>query len=210
MSTEDVSRYPVEKILIFLRKNTSFRVPNYASSLNIYSSYMVKIDQFLKLLNIDYKEWDYLKKHEYVISIFKKVIRDKLVYDKDFYIEQILFNSRSNEKEEAKILCKEYIFTATGLELVLKIEAHNDAERRHNDTHKHNTLMRWIAGSSFLLSFIAVSVSGFLAYVANKNMELNQQRLEIQQQQIKSLDKKVHQQAEQTPELGKTKKADNK
>ena len=38
---------------------------------------------------------------------------------------------------------------------------------------------------------MAVSVSAYLAYIANQNMQLNQQRLEIQQQQIKSLHKRV-------------------
>ncbi|WP_339612319.1 hypothetical protein [uncultured Pseudoalteromonas sp.] len=191
MSTEDVSRYPVEKILIFLRKNTAFSVPEYPTTLNRYPSCMLKIDEFLKLLDIDYKDLDYEKKHKYVISTFEKLIKDNLVYDKHFYKEQRLFDSITKKKEDTKLFSKEYIFTANGLELILKIEAHNDAERRHNDTHKHNTLMRWIAGSSFLLSLVAVSVSAYLAYIANQNMQLNQQRLEIQQQQIKSLHKRV-------------------
>ncbi|TVU83775.1 hypothetical protein FQP85_08345 [Pseudoalteromonas neustonica] len=192
MNEPKVSRYPVEKLLIFIRRNPSFNIPDSEFDLRRYPNYETKVDRLLCLLEVEYSGLDYKKKYERITYFFESMITDKLVYDRRFYANKTLFNGLNKEKKEVKILLKTYAFTAAGLELVLKIEAHNDAERRHNDTHKHNTLMRWIAGSSFLLSFIAVSVSGFLAYVANKNMELNQQRLEIQQQQIKSIYEKVN------------------
>lgn len=187
----NINHYPVEKLLIALRKNDELVFPEHNYYIEHYPDYKKNCKILLEDAGIDTTDVEGGDVFDYCQIQLRRLERDDFIvaWRKDDSVSTI---DTDGEKTTIALLHNIYTLKAEGLDLVLKVEAHNDAERRHKDTHKHNTLMRWIAGSSFLLSFIAVSVSGFLAYVANKNMELNQQRLEIQQQQIKSIDEKVN------------------
>lgn len=201
--------YPIEKLLLMFRNNPDLIFVKNEFAFNDWPEYVSNYEKVLTSANVDFSEMHDDDKFMEANKIIHRLINDGFINEWCPKEYKTIDNKRE-AKSRNLYSHLAYNLTKKGLDLVLKLEAHNDAERRHKDTHKHNTLMRWIAGSSFLLSLVAVSVSAYLAYIANQNMQVNQQRLEIQQQQIKSLDKKVHQQSEQTPELGKTKKADNK
>lgn len=201
--------YPIEKLLLMFREHPNLVFVGNDSSFNQFPELVKSYEILLEAIGIDFSDFHDEDKRLEGTKILNQLTRDEFINEWRPIAHRVeLDDSGVNAKVRYRNVA--YNLTSKGLELVLKLEAHNDAERRHNDTHKHNTLMRWIAGSSFLLSLVAVSVSAYLAYIANQNMQLNQQRLEIQQQQIKSLGEKVHQQEDQTPELVKTKKADNK
>jgi|GEM_PF-2255097 len=186
----NLNHYPVEKLLIALRKNDELVFPEHYYYLEHYPDYKKNCKVLLEDAGIDTTDVEGGDVFDYCKIQLKRLERVDfiLAWRKDDSVSKI---DADGEKTTIALLHNVYTLTAKGLDLVLKVEAHNDAERRHSDTHKHNTLMRWIAGSSFLLSLVAVGVSGYLAHIATQNMQFNQQRLEIQQQQIKKLSDKV-------------------
>ncbi|MBB1292182.1 MULTISPECIES: hypothetical protein [unclassified Pseudoalteromonas] len=182
--------YPIEKLLLMFRNNPDLIFVKNESVFNDWPEYVSNYEKVLTSANVDFSEMHDDDKFMETNKIIRRLINDGFINEWCPKVYKTIDN-KSGPKSRNLYSHLAYNLTNKGLDLVLKLEAHNDAERRHNDTHKHNTLMRWIAGSSFLLSLVAVSVSAYLAYIANQNMQLNQQRLEIQQQQIKALSDKV-------------------
>lgn len=113
-----------------------------------------------------------------------------------------------------------YFLTEKGMDLYLKVQAHNDAERRHSDSVKHNVMTRYISITSALISIAAVSVSVFVAFqninlaekqldVALKNTNINHTRLELQQKQIQNTASKQHQAVQNNSETRKTEESNS-
>ncbi|MBH0066777.1 hypothetical protein [Pseudoalteromonas sp. NZS100] len=198
---EILTRYPIEELLNVFRNNQDMVFVYSDFELGYNLEYIKSYELLLDTAGINQTELNQEEKLRIVHDIIDRLVKD------DFLIEWTPTDFRAVTYQDRPVHClflhRAFTLSSQGIELVLKVEAHNDAERRHTDTHKHNTLMRWIAGSSFLLSLVAVSVSAYLAYIANQNMQLNQQRLEIQQQQIKALSHKVIEELPAKPETTK-------
>ncbi|WP_283709805.1 hypothetical protein [Pseudoalteromonas prydzensis] len=186
----NVNHYPVEKLLITLRKYDELIFPVDRDFLEDFPIYKKSCLIFLEKSGIDCKEQDKYSIYIYADILLERLVRDKLIKEWKQY-DSIEKEGNDGSTCIFSITHKAYTLTSEGLDIVLKVEAHNDAERRHQDTNSHNVLMRQIAIISFLISLAAVGVSGYLANLANKNIELNQKRLELYQHQIESLESRV-------------------
>ncbi|MCP4589035.1 hypothetical protein [Pseudoalteromonas sp.] len=188
----NINHYPVEKLLITLRNHDEliFSGKEFDSRSLGVKEYKINSKFILEQCDIDCSMEDEYSIEEFCAILLDRLVREDLIAEWTT-ISKVEFEDENGEISTAPMSHRAYTLTLKGLDIVLKVEAHEDAERRHQDTNEHNVLMRQIGVSSFLISFAAVCVSGYLAYLANKNIELNQKRLELYQQQIESLKDKV-------------------
>lgn len=117
----------------------------------------LKISEDLKKSPIISNEEDYIEVTNKVIDIIDRAIYLELV-EKDEY--------PSNVAEDKGVKLNKYSLNSKGVDTALRLQEHDDSEKRHV------TLTR-ISMASLFVSFIAVSVAGFSAYLLHERVENN-------------------------------------
>lgn len=172
--------FPIEKLLLALRAKDGLTFIDLEDDLNVFPEFIEHYDHVLQFVGQTFENPK--DKHRRV-----KKLLDSLE-EKGLVTKYSASEMRYRGPIETLFFLHSYNFTVDGLELVLKLEAHNDAERRHNDTVRHNKLMRQIGIASFSIAFLSILVGGFLT---NENIELSKERLKLSQARIESLEKQV-------------------
>ncbi len=172
--------FPIEKLLLAFRAKDELTFVGSAGDLNVFPEFIEHYDHVLKFVG------QTLESTEAKHSRVKKLLNS--LEDRGLVTKYRVNQMRYRNSTETFFFLYSYNFTAEGLELVLKLESHNDAERRHNDTVKHNKLMRQIGIASFSMAFLSILVGGFLT---NENIKLSKERLKLSQARIESLEKQI-------------------
>ena len=165
--------FPIEKLLLAFRSEGELTFVDSADDLNVFPEFIKHYDHVLKFVGQTLESIE--AKHNRVKKLLDSLEERGLVTK--YRVREMRYRGQVN----TLFFLHSYNFTADGLELVLKLEAHNDAERRHKDSVR-------IGIASFSIAFLSILVGG---YLTNKNIELSKERLKLSQARIESLEKQV-------------------
>lgn len=176
----NINHYPVEKLLITLRKYDELVFPEADYFIELYPEYKNNCIKLLKESGVDVTEVQNTNLFEYCEIQLGKLVKDGLIkhWEKQEAVNRVI---EASDNSPLILSHKVYTLTAKGLDFALKIEA-------HNDTNTHNKLTRQIGLASFLIAFLSLMVSG---YLTNKNITISEERLKISQARIETLEKQL-------------------
>lgn len=176
----NINHYPIDKLLIALRKHDELVFPEADYFIEQYPDYKNNCIKFLKESGIDVTEVQDTNLFNYCDIQLERLVRDGLINQWNKY-EAVPRVVEVSDNSFLNLSHRVYTLTAKGLDFALKIEA-------HNDTNEHNKLIRKIGIASFSIAFLSILVSG---YLMDENISLSKERLKISQDRIESLEKQI-------------------